>query len=81
MPICMAVALGRGEAEASAHTAAALSTSITPLGQALWIQNQPSSSITTAVRRPAISEAVRLVFGSNCSIQRSRSCVSLASDA
>ena len=64
IPICAAIAVGRGADDASAQVAAAFSTSITPLGHAVSIQNQPSARITVAVRIPAIMAAVRLVRGS-----------------
>src|SRR5437870_2577784 len=58
------VRFGLGEDDASAHTAAAFSVSVEPLGQAVAIQNAPSAIITRAARRPATPAAIALVFGS-----------------
>ena len=56
--------VGRGDDEASAHTAAAFSTSVPPFGQAVAIQKALSRAITTAPRTPATAVSTAFVFGS-----------------
>src|ERR1700744_5798872 len=59
-----AVRFGFGDDDASAHTAAAFSVSVEPLGHAVAIQNTPSTIITSVARTPATAAAIELVFGS-----------------
>ena len=61
--IWKAISVGLGDDDASAHTAAAFSTIVPPLGHAVSIQNAPSTSITIIARRPDTLAATRFVLG------------------